>query len=104
MTYFGPALCGSGPKSTTFDHGYFIPSNFHQNRYPSSGSGEEVENVKVYCRRRRRTARLDNSSLDQSTQVSLKRVKILTLKWKQKINKTSSHMHLDPWYAFSLLL
>ena len=28
------------------DHEYFIPSKFHQN--PSSGSGEEVENVFLY--------------------------------------------------------
>ena len=50
MTYFGPALDpplgGSGRKTTTLvrDHEYFIPTKFHQN--PSSGSGEEVENVK----------------------------------------------------------
>ena len=50
MTYFGPALDpplgGSGRKITTLvrDHEYFIPTKFHQN--PSSGSGEEVENVK----------------------------------------------------------
>ena len=54
MTYFGPALDpplgGSGRKTTTLvrDHEYFIPTKFHQN--PSSGSGEEVENVKVYGR------------------------------------------------------
>ena len=41
-----PPLGRSGRKTTTLvrDHGYFIPSKFHQN--PSSGSGEEVENVK----------------------------------------------------------
>ena len=50
MTYFDPALDpplgGSGRKTTTLvrDHEYFIPTKFHQN--PSSGSGEEVENVK----------------------------------------------------------
>ena len=50
MTYFGPALDTplgrSGRKITTLvrDHEYFIPTKFHQN--PSSGSGEEVENVK----------------------------------------------------------
>ena len=49
MTYFGPALDpplgGSGRKTTTLvrGHEYFIPTKFHQN--PSSGSGEEVENV-----------------------------------------------------------
>ena len=50
MTYFGPTLDpplgGSGRKTTTLvrDHEHFIPTEFHQN--PSSGSGEEVENVK----------------------------------------------------------
>ena len=42
----GSAPGGSGRKTTTLvrDHEYFIPTKFHQN--PSSGSGEEVENVK----------------------------------------------------------
>ena len=62
MTYFGPALDpplgGSGRKTTTLvtDHEYFTPTKFHQN--PSSGFGEEVENVKSLRtdgRRRRRT-------------------------------------------------
>ena len=50
VTYFGPTLDpplgGSGRKTTTHvrDHEYFIPTKFHQN--PSSGFGEEVENVK----------------------------------------------------------
>ena len=50
MTYIGPALDPplglSGQKTTTLvrDHEYFIPTKFHQN--PSSGSKEEVENVK----------------------------------------------------------
>ena len=49
MTYFcptlDPPLGGSSRKTTTLvrDHEYFIPTKFHQN--PSSGSGEEVENV-----------------------------------------------------------
>ena len=49
MTYFGPALDPplgrSGRKTTTLvrDLEYFIHTKFHQN--PSSGSGEEVENV-----------------------------------------------------------
>ena len=82
MTYFCPALDPplgrSGRKTTTLvrDHEYFIPTKFHQN--PSSGSGEEVENVKVYGRRRtdrrttdgRRTVRYDNSSLEPLAQVS----------------------------------
>ena len=75
MTYFGPALDlplgGSGRKTTTLvrDHEYFIPTKFHQNL--SSGSEEEVENVKVYRRTTtdgrtdgRRTVRYDNSSLE----------------------------------------
>ena len=84
MTYFCPALDpplgGSGRKTTTLvrDHEYFIPTKFHQN--PSSGSGEEVENVKSLRtdgRRTtdgrtdgRRTVRYDNSSLEPSAQVS----------------------------------
>ena len=82
VTYFCPALdpplCGSGRKTTTLirDHEYFIPTKFHQN--PSSGSGEEVENVKSLRttdgRRRRtdgrRTALYDNSSLETLAQVS----------------------------------
>ena len=53
------------------DYEYFIPTKFHQN--PSSGSGEEVENVKVYGRRRTddgRTVRYYNSSLEPSAKVS----------------------------------
>ena len=59
MTYFGPALDpplgGSGRKTTTLvrDHDYFIPTKFHQN--PSSGSGEEVENMKSLRRTDGRT-------------------------------------------------
>ena len=81
MTYFGPALdpplSGSGRKTTTLvrDHEYFIPTKFHQNS--SSGSGEEVENVKSLRtdddgRRTdgRRMVRYDNSSLEPSAQVS----------------------------------
>ena len=85
MTYFCPALDpplgGSGRKTTTLvrDNEYFIPTKFHQN--PSSGSGEEVENVKSLRttdgRRRRRTdgrrtALYDNSSLDPLDRMSLK--------------------------------
>ena len=75
MTYFGPALDpplgGSGRKTITLvrDYEYFIPTKFHQN--PSSGSGEEVENVKVYGRTDgRRTVPYDNSSLEPLAQVS----------------------------------
>ena len=59
MTYFCPALDPSlgrsGRKTTTLvrDHEYFIPIKFHQN--PSSGSGEEVENVKFMDAGRRTT-------------------------------------------------
>ena len=61
MTYFSPALDpplgGSGRKTTTLvrDHEYFIPTKFHQN--PFSGSGEEVQNVKVYGQTDGRTDR-----------------------------------------------
>ena len=54
VTYVCPALDpplgGSGQKTTTLvrDHEYFIPTKFLQNL--SSGSGEEVENMKVYGR------------------------------------------------------
>ena len=80
MTYFCPALDpplgGSVRKTTTLvrDHEYFISTKFHQN--PSSGSGEEVENVKVYGRTDgqttdgRRTVCYDNSSLEPLAQVS----------------------------------
>ena len=83
MTYFDPALDpplgGSGRKTTTLvrDHEFFMHTKFHQN--PSSCSGEEVENVKVYDDGRRttdgrtdgrRTVRYDNSSLEPLDQVS----------------------------------
>ena len=92
VTYFGPALDpplgGSGPKTTTLvrDHEYFIPTKFHQNI--SSGSGEEVENVKVYRRQRRRTTggrravRYDTSSLEPSAQWAKKvEIKINVCLW-----------------------
>ena len=51
------------------DHEYLNPTKFHQN--PSSGSGEEVENVKSLRRTDgRRTVRYDNSSLEPSAQVN----------------------------------
>ena len=59
MTYFCPALDpplgGSGRKTTTLvrDLEYFIHTKFHQN--PSSGSGEEVENVNCLTDRRQTT-------------------------------------------------
>ena len=59
MTYFCPALDpplgGSGRKTTTLvrDLEYFIHTKFHQN--PSSGSGEEVENVNCLKDRRQTT-------------------------------------------------
>ena len=82
VTYFGPALDphlgGSGRKTTKIvrDHEYFIPTKFHQDL--SSGSGEEVENVKSLQTDDgrtdgRRTVRYDNSSLEPSAQVSKKR-------------------------------
>ena len=76
MTYFCPALDpslgGSGRKTKTLvrDHEYFIPTKFHQN--PSSGSGEEVQNVKSLRTTTdgRRTVRFDNSSLEPLAQVN----------------------------------
>ena len=61
---------GSGRKTTTLvrDHEYFIPTKFHQN--PSSGSGEEVENVKSLRTMDGRTVLYDNSSLEPLAQVS----------------------------------
>ena len=59
MTYFCPALDPpldrSGRKTTTLvrDLEYFIHTKFHQN--PSSGSGEEVENVNSLTDDGRRT-------------------------------------------------
>ena len=76
MTYFCPALDpplgGSGQIITTLvrDLEYFIHTKFHQN--PSSGSGEEVENVNSLTDGRtdgrtddrRRTTRDHNRSLE----------------------------------------
>ena len=61
------------PKTTTLvrDNKYFIPTKFHQN--PSSGSGEEFENVKSLQTDGRvdgqRAARYDNSPLEPSAYV-----------------------------------
>ena len=77
MTYFCPALDpprgGSGRKTSTLvrDHEYFIPTKFHQNS--SSGSGEEVENVKSLRKTTTtdgQTVGYDSSSLEPSAQVS----------------------------------
>ena len=109
MTYFGPALDpplgGSGRKITTLvrDHEYFIPTKFHQN--PSSGSGEEVENVKSLRvddghsttdtgRRRtdrRRTVHYNNSSLEPSSPVSLKLSKLFHAVYKTKLEKVETN-------------
>ena len=68
MTYFCPALDPpldeSGRKTTTLvrDLEYFIHTKFHQN--PSSGSGEEVENVNSLTDDGRRTTRDHNRSLE----------------------------------------
>ena len=72
MTYFCPALDppldGYGRKTTTLvrDLEYFIHTKFHQN--PSSGSGEEVENVNSLMddgrTDGRRTTRDHNRSLE----------------------------------------
>ena len=68
VTFFCPALDlpmgGSGQKTTTLvrDYEYFMHTKFHQN--PSSGSGKEVENVKVYGRRRTTDGRTDRRTTD----------------------------------------
>ena len=71
MTYFCPALDppldGSGGKTTTLvrDFKSFIHTKFHQN--PSSGSGQEVENVNSLTDRRtdgRRTTHDHSRSLE----------------------------------------
>ena len=82
VTYFGPALDpplgGSGRKTTTLVRNleYLIHTKFHQN--PSSGSGEEVENVNCLTDDRltdgrtddgRRTTRDHNRSLEPSAPV-----------------------------------
>ena len=64
-------LSRSGRKTATLvrDLEYFIATKFHQN--PSSGSGEKVENMKVYvCQKHRRTAHYVKSSHEPSAQVS----------------------------------
>ena len=86
MTYFCPALDppldGSGRKTTTLvrDLEYFIHTKFHQN--PSSGSGEEVENVNSLTddgrtMDRRRTTRDHNRSLEPKGSCALKTVELL---------------------------
>ena len=63
MTYFCPAT-----TTLVRDHEYFIPTEFHQNQ--SSGSAEEVENVKSLRTVYGRTTRYDNTALELSAQVS----------------------------------
>ena len=69
-----PPLGGSGRKTTTLvrDNEYFIPSKFHPNL--SSGSGEDVENVKVYGRT---TPREDAGGLSREYVL-----RILSASWK----------------------
>ena len=57
-----PLQGGSGIKHVR-GHENFIPTMFQQN--PSSGSGEEVENVKSF-----QTTPYDNSSLEPLAKVS----------------------------------
>ena len=70
---------GSGWKTTTLvrDHEYFIPTKFHQNL--SSGSEEEVENVKVY----RRTAMTDGRTDDGHCAMTIAHLS-LWLRWAKK--------------------
>ena len=96
MTYFCPALDpplgGSGRKTTTLvrDHEYFIPTKFHQN--PSSGSREEVENVKVYGRQTTDGRRTDDGRTDGRTDDGRCAMTIahssLRLRWAKKDKNT----------------
>ena len=88
LTYFGPALDppleGSGRKTTTLvrDHEYFIPTKFHQN--PSSGSGEEVKNVKS-LRTDGRTDDDDDGRTDDGRCAMTIAHSSLRLRWANKI-------------------
>ena len=89
MTYFGPALDPpldrSGRKTTTLvrDHEYFIPTKFHQN--PSSGSGEEVENVKsLRTYDGRRTDRQTDGRTDDGRCAMTIAHSSLRLRWAKK--------------------
>ena len=92
----GSAPGGSGRKTTTLvrDHEYFILTKFHQN--PSSGSGEEVENVKSLRQTdgrttttdNGRTARYDNSSLEPSIKKVM--MKFLNVRQISNVNKVKN--------------
>ena len=94
MTYYGPArdppLGGSGRKTTTLvkDHKYFIPTKFHQN--PSSGSGEEVENVKSL---RRTDGRTDRRTDDGRCAMTIAHSS-LRLRWAKK----ASHIYYQLYW------
>ena len=67
-----PPLGGSGRKTTIFvrDHEYFIPTKFHQNS--SSGSGEEIEDVKSLRTTDRQTDRqTDGRTTDEPSHFAL---------------------------------
>ena len=93
VTYFGPALDppleGSGRKTTTLvrDHEYFIPTKFHQN--PSSGSGEEVENVKSLRTDGRRTT--DGRTDDGRCAMTIAHSS-LRLRWAKKLKLRMSQL------------
>ena len=98
MTYFGPALDpplgGSGWKTTTLvkDYEYFIPTKFHQ--YPSSGSGEEVENVKILRTDGRRTDRQTDRRTDGRRTMTIAHSS-LRLRWAKKIFRTVNLLELQ---------
>ena len=102
VTYFGPALDpplgGSGRQTTTLvrDHEYFIPTKFHQN--PSSGSGEEVENVE--------SLRTDDGRTDRRTDDGRCAMTIahssLRLRWAKKI--ILSKARIMKWEKFFLFI
>ena len=80
----GSPLGGSGQKTTTLVRHleYFMHTKFHQN--PSSGSGEEDENVKVYGRR----TTIDGRTDDGRCAMTIAHLS-LRLRWAKK----------DLWYT-----
>ena len=99
MTYFCPALDpplgGSGRKTTTLvrDLEYFIHTKFHQN--PSSGSGEEVENVNSLTDDRRTT---DGRTTDYGQRVITIGHWSLWLLCPKKVISLHLHIIISIWY------
>ena len=102
VTYFCPALdppLGKSRRKTTTpvrDNEYFMHTStkFHQN--PSSGSAEEVENVKVYGRRRTTT---DVRTDDGRCAMTIAHLSIW-LRWAKKQQDNTPYL----WYPIQLAL